>query len=148
MDTKWKTTLVLTLFQLILGGMMLGYGISYQEDCNNGATNYLFTGGAIIIAANILPFIMAILRLHLASCCDISKFESYEDKLDFSLFGIHSCLSLVSFGVTIWVGKVLHRNFKLSGRSLSPIVKVLLFFTVLTVLSFITILDNSRSCDL
>ena len=44
-----KQTLVQTLFQLILGGMMLGHG--FGEDCNNGATDYLFTGGVITITA-------------------------------------------------------------------------------------------------
>ena len=98
-----KQTLVQTLFQLILGGMMLGHG--FGEDCNNGATDYLFTGGAIIVATHILPFIMAIVI-----CVAVSN-ESYEDCIDKTLLSIMLCLSLVSFGVTIWVGKVLHRDF-------------------------------------
>ena len=103
-----KQTLVQTLFQLILGGMMLGHG--FREDCNNGATDYLFTGGAIIVATHILPFIMAIIIC--VVICAVS-YESYEaeDRIDKTLFCIMLCLSLVSFGVTIWVGKVLHRDF-------------------------------------
>ena len=54
---KSKSTGSQSLLQLIIGGIMLGFGISYQDDCKNGATDYLVTGGAIIIAANILPFI-------------------------------------------------------------------------------------------
>ena len=94
-------TLVQTLFQLILGGMMLGHG--FREDCNNGATDYLFTGGAIIVATHILPFIMAIVI-----CVTVPVTPSYEDCINRTLFCPLLCLSLVSFGVTIWVGKVLH----------------------------------------
>ena len=61
-----KLTLGQTLFQLILGGMMLGHG--FREDCNNGATDYLFTGGAIIVATHILPFIKAICHLPSIIC--------------------------------------------------------------------------------
>ena len=95
-----KQTLGQTLFQLILGGMMLG--LDSDTICNNGATDYLFTGGAIIVATHILPFIMAIVI-----CVAVSN-ESYEDCIDKTLLSIELCLSLVSFGVTIWVGKVLH----------------------------------------
>ena len=102
-------TLVQTLFQLILGGMMLGHG--FREDCNNGATDYLFTGGAIIVATHILPFIMAIVI-----CVAVSN-KSYEDCIDKTLLSIQLCLSLVSFGVTIWVGKVLHRDLYLARHS-------------------------------
>ena len=109
-----KRTLVQTLFQLILGGIMLGHG--FRDDCNNGATDYLFTGGAIIVAANILPFIRVIVIL-------VAVFKT-EDCVDIALLCVQFCLSLVSFGVTIWVGKVLHRNFyrtQVSGvRSLGP----------------------------
>ena len=97
-----KQTLGQTLFQLILGGMMLG--LDSDTICNNGATDYLFTGGAIIVATHILPFIMAIVI-----CVAVSN-ESYEDCIDITLLSIQLCLSLVSFGVTIWVGKVLHRD--------------------------------------
>ena len=101
-------TLVQTLFQLILGGMMLGHG--FGEDCNNGAADYLITGGYIIVVAHILAFIMAIIIC--VVICAVS-YESYEaeDRIDKTLFCIMLCLSLVSFGVTIWVGKVLHRDF-------------------------------------
>ena len=105
---KSKSTGSQSLLQLIIGGIMLGFGISYQDDCENGATDYLVTGGAIIIAANILPFITAIVIL-LAVCDEhISKSESFVIK---TLLCIQGVLPLVSFGVTIWVGKVLHRDF-------------------------------------
>ena len=94
--------LVQTSFQLILGGIMLGLGS--DTICNNGATDYLFTGGAIIVATHILPFIMAIVI-----CVAVSN-KSYEDCIDKTLLSIQLRLSLVSFGVTIWVGKVLHRD--------------------------------------
>ena len=35
-----------SFLQLIIGGIMLGFGITYQDDCENGATDYLVTGGA------------------------------------------------------------------------------------------------------
>ena len=95
-----KLTLGQTLFQLFLGGMMLG--LDSDTICNNGATDYLFTGGAIIVATHILPFIMAIVI-----CVAVSN-KSYEDCIDKTLLSIQLCLSLVSFGVTIRVGKVLH----------------------------------------
>ena len=98
---KSKSTGSQSFLQLVIGGIMLGFGISYQDDCENGATDYLITGGAIIIAANILPFITAIVIV-LAVCDDhISKSESCVIK---TLLFIQSCLPLVSFGVTIWVG--------------------------------------------
>jgi len=96
---KSKSTGSQSFLQLIIGGIMLGFGISYQDDCENGATDYLITGGAIIIAANILPFITAIVIV-LAVCDDhISKSESCVIKI---LLFVQSCLPLVSFGVTIW----------------------------------------------
>ena len=96
-----KSTGCQSLFQLIIGGTMLGYGISYQDDCRNGATDYLVTGGAITVAVNILPFITAIFAL-LALCDDhISKSESGVIKI---LLCIQSFLPLVSIVVTIWVG--------------------------------------------
>ena len=114
-----KLTLGQTLFQLILGGMMLGHG--FREDCNNGATDYLFTGGAIIVATHILPFIKAICHLPSIICVtNPNESHSLTPSLPHSLLRflasltllcIQFCLSLVSFGVTIWVGKVLHRDF-------------------------------------
>ena len=83
----------LCLLQLVIGGIMLGFGISYQDNCENGATDYLVTGGAIIIAANVLPFTMAIIIVFSGCECVVIK----------SLLCIQSGLPLVSFGVTIWV---------------------------------------------
>ena len=83
----------LCLLQLVIGCIMLGFGISYQDDCENGATDYLVTGGAIIIAANILPFTLAIVIVFSGCECVVIK----------SLLCIQSGLPLVSFGVTIWV---------------------------------------------
>jgi len=87
------------LLQLIIGGTMLGFGISYQDDCENGATDYLVTGGAIILAINILPFIIAIVLL-LAICDDvISKSESCVIRTLLCILGF---LPLVSLVVIIW----------------------------------------------
>ena len=66
-----------SFLQLIIGGIMLGFGITYQDDCENGATDYLVTGGAIIIAANILPFITSIVIVFAISDDYISKSESF-----------------------------------------------------------------------
>ena len=84
--------------QLVIGGVMLGFGLTYQEECNNGATDYLLLGGAIIIAANILPFITAIV-FELGDC-DVHRSESCVVRI---LLIIQSWLPIVSFGVTIWV---------------------------------------------
>ena len=84
----------LCFLQLFIGGIMLGFGISYQDNCKNGATDYLVTGGAIIIAANIIPFTMAIIIIFSGCECFVIK----------SLLCIQSGLPLVSFGVTFWVG--------------------------------------------
>ena len=98
---KSKSTGSQSLFQLVIGGIMLGFGISYQDDCENGATDYLVTGGAIILAANILPFIIAIVLL-LAVCDEhISKSESCVIK---TLLWILAFMPLVSLVVIIWVG--------------------------------------------
>merc|ERR1712172_101527 len=86
-----KSAGIQCLFQLIIGGVMPFYGISYQDDCQNGATDFLVTGGAITIASNILPF---------AICDDhISKSESCVVK---GLLYIQAFLPFMSIVVTIW----------------------------------------------
>ena len=87
--------------QLIIGGIMLHFGITYQDDCENGATDYLVTGGAIIIATNIIPCIVAIV---FAISDDFSKSESFVIK---TFKRIRVVFSLVSLVVFIWV-KILH----------------------------------------
>ena len=95
--------------QLVIGGVMLGFGLTYQEECNNGATDYLLLGGAIIIAANILPFITAIV-FELGDC-DIHRSESCVVRI---LLIIQSWLPIVSFGVTIWVKSFVKMNISRS----------------------------------
>ena len=84
----------LCLLQLVIGCIMLGFGISYQDDCENGATDYLVGGATIIIATNVLPFTLAIVIMFAGCECVVIK----------SLLCIQSGLPLVSFGVTIRVG--------------------------------------------
>ena len=95
--------------QLVIGGVMLGFGLTYQEECNNGATDYLVLGGAIIIAANILPFITAIV-FELGDC-DVHRSESCVVRI---LLIIQSWLPIVSFGVTIWVKSFVKMNISRS----------------------------------
>ena len=95
--------------QLVIGGVMLGFGLTYQEECNNGATDYLLLGGAIIIAANILPFITAIV-FELGDC-DVHRSESCVVRI---LLIIQSWLPIVSFGVTIWVKSYVKMNISRS----------------------------------
>ena len=95
--------------QLVIGGVMLGFGLTYQEECNNGATDYLLLGGAIIIAANILPFITAIV-FELGDC-DVHRSESCVVRI---LLIIQSWLPIVSFGVTIWVKLFVKMNISRS----------------------------------
>ena len=95
--------------QLVIGGVMLGFGLTYQEECNNGATDYLLLGGAIIIAANILPFITAIV-FELGDC-DVHRSESCVVRI---LLIIQSWLPIVSFGVTIWVKSFVKKNISRS----------------------------------
>ena len=95
--------------QLVIGGVMLGFGLTYQEECNNGATDYLLLGGAIIIAANILPFITAIV-FELGDC-DVHRSESCVVRI---LLIIQSWLPIVSFGVTIWVKSFVKMNISRS----------------------------------
>ena len=92
--------------QLVIGGVMLGFGLTYQEECNNGATDYLLLGGAIIIAANILPFITAIV-FELGDC-DVHRSESCVLRI---LLIIQSWLPIVSFGVTIWVKSICENKY-------------------------------------
>ena len=95
--------------QLVIGGVMLAFGLTYQEECNNGATDYLLLGGAIIIAANILPFITAIV-FELGDC-DVHRSESCVVRI---LLIIQSWLPIVSFGVTIWVKSFVKMNISRS----------------------------------
>ena len=100
--------------QLVIGGVMLGFGLTYQEECNNGATDYLLLGGAIIIAANILPFITAIV-FELGDC-DVHRSESCVVRI---LLIIQSWLPIVSFGVTIWVKTFVKMSFSRSFIALA-----------------------------
>ena len=67
------TSATLCFLQLALSGIMLGFGVSYQDDCKNGATDYLVTGSAVIIVANIFPFITAIVIVFAGCECFVTK---------------------------------------------------------------------------
>ena len=67
------TSATLCFLQLALSGIMLGFGVSYQDDCKNGATDYLVTGSAVIIVANIFPFITAIVIVFAGCKCFVTK---------------------------------------------------------------------------
>jgi hypothetical protein len=90
----------ISLLQIMLAGVMIGYGESYKEDCNNGATNYLVTGGIIILCSNLMP--VAILLVVYLALCDnvITKAESCSIKI---LLLINNLLPIIGIGVAIWV---------------------------------------------
>ena len=89
-----------SLVQIIVGATMISYGIAYKEECNNGATEYLVTGGSIIIAANIVPIAFSI-SVNLALCDNhISRTESFILRI---LLFIKDILPLAGIIVAIWV---------------------------------------------
>ena len=91
-----------SLVQFIIGAIMIGYGIGYKSDCNNGATEYLVTGGSIIICANIAPIVFSI-SINLALCDNhISCTESFFLRI---LLFVKDILPLAGIIVTIWVRK-------------------------------------------
>ena len=83
-----------------LAGVMIGYGESYKETCNNGATDYLVTGGIIILCSNLLP-VAIMLVVYLALCDNvIIKAESCGIKM---LLPINSLLPIIGIVIAIWV---------------------------------------------
>ena len=115
-----------SLFQLIIALIMLGIGHSYSDDCNNGGTKYLVTGGWTIVAFNILPFILTIVKIFALADGVISRSENFVIK---TLGCIQKCSPLISFVVTIWV-----RNgiwvFFCFGKHCAPIYHLLQGSTV------------------
>ena len=101
-----------SLFQLIIALIMIGIGHSYSDECNNGATDYLITGGWLTIAFNILPGILFCVK----SCALMDGvISSSENCVINSLSCIKNCLPLISFVVTLWVkngtNKKMYVNF-------------------------------------
>ena len=97
-----------SLVQLIIGALMIGYGIAYKDDCNNGATEYLVTGGSIIISANIVPIIFSI-GVNLALCDNhISRTESLFLRI---LLFVKDIMPLAGIIVTIWVTRSILPSF-------------------------------------
>ena len=104
---------------------MIAYGESYKDACNNGATDYLVTGGVIILCSNLLP-VAILLVVYLALCDDvITKAESCGIKL---LLLINNLLPIIGIAVAIWVvswGHVKHFAVTASYPGLSASVRVL-----------------------
>ena len=97
-----------SLVQFIIGAIMIGYGIAYKDDCNNGATEYLVTGGSIIISTNIVPIIFSVC-VNLALCDNhISRTESFFLRL---LLFLKDIMPLAGIIVTIWVTRSTHPYF-------------------------------------
>ena len=89
-----------SLVQFIIGAIMIGCGIAYKGDCNNGATEYLITGGTIILSANIVPIVFSI-SVNLALCDNhISRTESFFLRI---LLFVKDIMPLAGIIVTIWV---------------------------------------------
>merc|ERR1712243_268872 len=42
-----------TILQVVIGIVMISLGSSFQDDCPNGATKYLFNAGIVILVANL-----------------------------------------------------------------------------------------------
>ena len=86
------------IIQLTIAYIMYWIGSTYSDDCENGVTDYLVTGGWINFAINILPFIFAIFQKF--QCCVLMDEKKWPIK---TLRCIHRVLPLVSFVLTIWV---------------------------------------------
>ena len=46
--------IVLYIINLIIGGIIIDYGVSYEDDCHNGVTDFLVFGGIVTICANLI----------------------------------------------------------------------------------------------
>ena len=79
---------------------MLCYGLRYSDDCNNGATNFLVTGGAVVLTTNLIPAAFA-MAVKLALCDN--HINTAESMVLRTLLFIKDVLPLVGFVVTIWV---------------------------------------------
>ena len=79
---------------------MIGYGVTYKDDCNNGATDFMVTGGAITLAANLIPVVYHVSVIFALCDGNISKAETAGLQL---LELIMNILPLVNIGVAIWV---------------------------------------------
>ena len=93
---------------LVIALIMIGIGNSFRDDCNNGATEYLITGGTIIISANIVPIVFSI-SVNLALCDNhISRTESFFLRI---LLFVKDIMPLAGIIVTIWVTRSTHPYF-------------------------------------
>ena len=82
---------------------MIGYGVTYKDDCNNGATDFLVTGGAITFAANMIPVVYHVAVIFALFDGNISNAENAGLKL---LELIMNILPLVNICVAIWVKRI------------------------------------------
>ena len=92
---------LLSLLEVVLAGVMIGMGGSYGQDCNNGATDYLVTGGVILLCANLLPLVIHGTVYLALWDGKISKAEGCGLNV---LVWIDNIIPVFSIGVALWVG--------------------------------------------
>merc|ERR1712115_213638 len=46
-----------TILQVVIGIIMISLGSTFQDDCPNGATKYLFNAGIVILVANLVALL-------------------------------------------------------------------------------------------
>ena len=92
---------LLSLLEVVMAGVMIGMGVSYGQDCNNGATDYLVTGGVILLCANLLPLVIHGTVYLALWDGKISKADGCGLNL---LVWINNIIPVFSIGVALWVG--------------------------------------------
>merc|ERR1712059_77808 len=68
--------LISTALKSVIGFVMLGVGQSYLADCPNGAANYLFCAGIIIVVANVVGLVSNLAKRWAESDGKVSSMES------------------------------------------------------------------------
>ena len=89
---------------LLIAIAMMGQGLAFQDECKNGTTEFLFFGGAFVLALSIVSLGFCIKSVH-----DDGLFGL----LSFALSPWSWICSILSLGLlflvmTIWVRSVIH----------------------------------------
>jgi|ERR1711909_7839 len=90
------------LIQLIFGCVMVGVGVSYRDQCQNGAAEYLYYAGIITIVCNLVGSLLVCFKTYAEKDGNISCVES----CGICLLSITNCCLLISSIVLLFWGSV------------------------------------------
>jgi len=109
------------LVQLVLGCVMVGIGSSYRDECPNGAAEYLFIAGIIMIVCNLLGSLLICFKTYAEKDGNISCMESCGICI---LSLTNCCIAISSIVILIWGSVVVfgaYAGWKDDGDVLDPL---------------------------